>query len=47
MKVCRMCGKNIMWYDVRRLFCSNACRQRWYREKRKNGGYIPLRFLNL
>jgi len=33
---CRVCGVTVEWTDGRRLkrYCSNACRQRAYRERK-------------
>jgi hypothetical protein len=44
MRECKLCGK---WYRFAygsTKWCSNACRQKAYRERRRTGGYQQTRY---
>lgn len=43
-KQCRVCGKDFMCTDSRRVFCSNLCRN-IYRSKYKHDWYVNKREL--
>jgi len=47
-RVCRVCG--VKWhnkgrYDIRRFYCSPACREAYRRKGRKAQGAAPVRFV--
>jgi len=40
---CPVCGRDYKRYDIRRRYCSNACRQKAYRDRKAERDFQALR----